>query len=166
MVQASTSHRQSARGATSRHTSAVQRQGELKRGAVGYVWPWPTVGHRGLRWIERQIDSPMPMPSGFVVKKGVEQPGGNVRLDSDAESSTVNEHLIGPVHARWIRSSRSRIFHRTHGLNAHSLEDSIITCCSWVRSPSTGGSDTRGRATELHHDVDFRRISAMTSSMT
>lgn len=30
-------HRQSARGATSRHSVCVQRQGELKHGTVGYV---------------------------------------------------------------------------------------------------------------------------------
>ncbi len=41
------SHHQSARGATSRHSVCVQRQGELKRGTVGYVCCGPQLATVG-----------------------------------------------------------------------------------------------------------------------
>ena len=40
-------HHQSARGATSRHSVCVQRQGELKRGTVGYVCCGPQLATVG-----------------------------------------------------------------------------------------------------------------------
>ena len=44
--------------------------------------------------IERQIDNPIPVPSGLVVKKGLKSRSSMVGVDPDAEVFYRNNHLV------------------------------------------------------------------------
>ena len=119
---------------------------------------------------DRSADgSPMPMPSGFVVKKG-----------SNIRSMTSGIHprtgvLYRDQHAAGLGECRNR---RLRGLRypAHRFRSSFvirfrITCCNCTRSPMTGWSFAPARCPARHYAAAIRcgrvlSTSPMTSSMS
>jgi hypothetical protein len=80
-------------GASSRRSVCVHRQGELKRGAVGRF----AVADSRPSWastIERQIESPMPMPLDLVVKKRLNSRSACLSGDPDAAIRHTYEHSM------------------------------------------------------------------------
>src|ERR1700726_2701716 len=104
-------------GATSRRSVCAYRQGELKRGTVGYVCrgPQPSTMCFDDRSADRQ-------PHAHAIRlrreEGVEQPADMFRLDSDTGILHRDQYLIGPVLARSYAQFATTVCHRTHGLNA------------------------------------------------
>ena len=68
--------------------------------------------------IDRQIDRPMPRPSGFVVKKALKQSVHILRLDSGAGVLDRNKYVIGSVLLRSYPQLVTAARHGTRGLDA------------------------------------------------
>ena len=101
------------------------RHGELEDG------PWGDAGDTQRRppWalmIERQIESPMPMPLGFVVKKASNKRSMISGAIPGPESSTAISTAAGPValrsHAQHPRFVRARA-HRLNGVHDQIQDD-------------------------------------------
>src|SRR5271156_5105045 len=83
-------------GTTSRRRVCVHRQGELKRGTVGYVCRGPkpaTVAFHD-RTADRESH---PHAAGFGGEEGIEQPVRIFGGDPDAAIRDTYEHLLGLV---------------------------------------------------------------------
>src|SRR6516165_6247190 len=88
--------------------------------------------------IERQIDKPIPMPCGFVVKNGSKMRLTSFESIPDPESSTAITTLPGEydVEVTWSSLWPSV----TESIASIALVIRLsITCCNWIRLASTGG---------------------------
>ena len=92
--------------------------------------------------IERQIDSPIPMPLGLVVKKALKRRLDVLRLDADAGVLNLDQHLLVLVPARSDHQLAGTVGDGRHGLHPvhHQIDDHLLQL-----DPITEHRGQRGR---------------------
>src|SRR6202140_5126605 len=109
------------------HVFCVHRQGELKRGTVGYVCRGPQPATVGFD--DRTADrEPHTHAAGFGGEEGVEQPVRIFCGDPDAAIGHTYKHLLRIVLAGSDRQFARPIRDRLHGFNAvhHQVDDHLL----------------------------------------